>query len=575
MKKRILSCFMALALCLTLLPTAALAAEGHTHCICGKTTHVDIGDHTGEHQITCDKWLASYDGRLSVGSSESSTYGDNLAEEGNYVTLTAGYYYLSTTAAGCDKSYVASLQTIKIQGNVTICLNGKQIQKVGNTAGPVFEVPSGDNTLTLTDCKGNGQVMCEDNGNGSGVYVNGGTLNLYSGQIANSSGQTTDYNQYGGGVYVDKDGTFNMNGGVITGNSANYGGGVYVKSGTFNMYGGTIKENTSSGGFGTLGFGGAGVYVEESGNFIMNNDARVTENTINSGSNGGGVYVNGGTFEMNGNASVTGNQAKGGTLNGGGVYVSGGTFKMNGNASVTDNKAKKGTLSGGGVYVEGGTFEMNNTASVKGNTATNNGGGVYVESGTFNMNDGTISGNKAKNDKTRNDTNGGGVYVNSGTFTMNDGAISGNEATNSDSRNTTYGGGVYVNSGTFTMNGEATSVSNNTATNGGGVYASVGTFTMSGGSITGNKNNGVFVHENATFTVSGAPTVTGNTRESAASNVFLAGSKTITIGGELNEGASIGVTRGAYLDIANNVNEDYSGNFFQRQHAVQGRVRRD
>ena len=350
---------MALALCLTLLPTAALAAEGHTHCICGKTTHVDIGDHTGEHQITCDKWLASYDGRLSVGSSESSTYGDNLAEEGNYVTLTAGYYYLSTTAAGCDKSYVASLQTIKIQGNVTICLNGKQIQKVGNTAGPVFEVPSGDNTLTLTDCKGNGQVMCEDNGNGSGVYVNGGTLNLYSGQIANSSGQTTDYNQYGGGVYVDKDGTFNMNGGVITGNSAN------------------------------------------------------------------------------------------------------------------------------------------------------------------------------------------------------------------------YGGGVYVNSGTFTMNGEATSVSNNTATNGGGVYASVGTFTMSGGSITGNKNNGVFVHENATFTVSGAPTVTGNTRESAASNVFLAGSKTITIGGELNEGASIGVTRGAYLDIANNVNEDYSGNFFQRQHAVQGRVRRD
>lgn len=57
MKKRILSCFMALALCLTLLPTAALAAEKHQHCICGKTTHVDIGDHTGEHQITCDKWL--------------------------------------------------------------------------------------------------------------------------------------------------------------------------------------------------------------------------------------------------------------------------------------------------------------------------------------------------------------------------------------------------------------------------------------------------------------------------------------------------------------------------------------
>ena len=89
-------------------------------------------------------------------------------------------------------------------------------------------------------------------------------------------------------------------------------------------------------------------------------------------------------------------------------------------------------------------------------------------------------------------------------------------------------------------------------------------FNMNGNaSITGNHNNGVFVSDsaNTTFTVSGAPTVTGNTRNSADSNVFLAGSKTITIGGALDEGASIGVTRGAYLVIANNVKEDYSGNF--------------
>ena len=87
---------------------------------------------------------------------------------------------------------------------------------------------------------------------------------------------------------------------------------------------------------------------------------------------------------------------------------------------------------------------------------------------------------------------------------------------------------------------------------------------MSGGSITGNNNNGVYVSDsaNTTFTVSGAPTVTGNTRNSAASNVFLAGSQTITIGeAGLTSGASIGVIRGAYLFIANNVNEDYSGNF--------------
>ena len=560
MKKRILSCFMALALCLTLLPTAALAAEKHlTHPICGQTcSHTDETTHPNE-AFADAKWLASSNGDLAVQTSSSSSSGNGLTGGDNYVTLTTGYYYLSTTVDNYDHSYVASLKTIKIEGDVTICLNGKQIQKVGNTTGSVFEVPS-DSTLTLTDCKGNGQVMCDGNSHGSGVYVNGGTLNLYSGQIAKSSGQTgTDSNKYGGGVYVNN-GTFNMYGGTITGNSANYGGGVYVKSGTFNMNGGTIENNTSSGGYGELGFGGAGVYVEASGNFIMKNGASVTENTIGYGSTGGGgVYVNGGTFEMHDNASVTGNKANNSKgSSGGGVYVKSGTFKMNGNASVTDNTAKNGTLSGGGVYVERGTFEMNGEkTSVSGNTATN-GGGVYVEGGEFTMNGNSKVMRNAASGNKKIDCNGGGVYVKGGKFAMN-----GEETSVSNNTATTNGGGVYViDHGTFTMNSSTASVTDNTADQGGGVYASVGTFTMSGGSITGNKGNGVFVHNSATFTVSGAPTVTGNTRNSAASNVFLAGSKTITIGDKLDEGASIGVTRGAYLVIANNVNEDYSGIFF-------------
>ena len=543
MKKRILSCLMALALCLTLLPATAQAEDGHaSHPICGKTcSHTGQGETPHPNEAFQDaKWLTSNNGMLGVRTSPTSSSSTLLTEKDNYVILEPGYYYLSTTADGCDHSYVKSYKPIKIQGDVTICLNGNQIQKAGSTTGPVFEVPS-DCTLTLTDCKVTGQIVCNDSSNGSGVYVNGGTLNLYSGQITQSYGQKgTDSNKYGGGVYVGAGGTFNMYGGVITENSANYGGGVYVKSGTFNMDGGTIKSNTSSGGYGTLSFGGAGVYVEASGNFIMNNTASVTENKIGYGSTGGaGVYVNGGTFEMHNSASVTGNKATNGTLNGGGVYVNG-----------------------------SGTFAMNNSASVSGNTA-NQGGGVYVESGTFNMNDGKISGNKAKNDKASNDTNGG-VFVNkSGTFNMNDGAISDNKATNSDERNTTYGGGVYVSGGTFTMNGGESSVSKNTAKNGGGVSVSSGTFNMNDGKISGNTGNGVFVHNNATFTVSRTPTVTGNTNttNSAASNVYLAGSAYITIGGALTGGeGSIGVTKlpnssPAEIVIANGVNEDYSGKF--------------
>ena len=534
---------MALALSLTLLPATALAEDGHKdHPICGaECSHTGQGKLLHTDAFENAKWMASYTGKLSVGSPEGSIYGDGLTEKDNYVILTTGYYYLSTTADGCNHDYVASSKTIKIDGNVTICLNGKQIQKVGNTTGSVFEVPAGS-TLTLTDCTGNGQIIRDSSfSNGSGVYVNGGTLNLYSGQITKSTGQqgtVSNKNNYGGGVYVNNGGTFNMYGGFITGNSANYGGGVYVKSGTFNMYGGTIKENTSSEGYGS-GFGGAGVYVEASGNFIMNNDASVTGNKATGYSatlNGGGVFVNGGTFTMNDNASVTGNKAKNGTLNGGGVYVSGnGTFEMNNNASVTGNK----------------------TAN---NNATLNGGGVYVNGGTFNMNDGAIRGNAATN-------NGGGVYVNRGTFNMNDGAISGNEATNNKPTNTTYGGGVYVNGGTFTMNGNA-SIKSNTAKNGGGVYASAGTFNMNGNaSIKSNTGNGVCVSDTARFTVSDTPTVTENTMNGNDSNVYLNGGAYITIGKVgLTDGASIGVTKtvdssAAGIVIATDVNEDYSDNF--------------
>ena len=541
MKKRILSCLTALALSLTLLPATALAEDGHqTHPICGKTC-----SHTGETEHPNDafanaNWLTSSYGELSVQKSPTLSTGDRLTgdpNDANCVLLKTGYYYLSTTVENYnDSGYVRSLKTIKIDGNVTICLNGKQIQKVGNTTGSVFEVPAG-NTLTLTDCTGKGQVTTNRNDNGSGVYVNGGILNLYSGQITQSYGQkgtgSNESNKYGGGVYVNNGGTFNMYGGTITKNDANYGGGVYVKSGTFNMYGGTIENNTGSMGYNKLSFGGAGVYVEASGNFIMNNDASVTENTIGYGSTGGaGVYVNGGTFEMHDNASVTGNKAHNSNSNGscgGGVYVNSGTFTMSGNASVTGNKATLGTLNGAGVYVNGGTF---------------------------NMNDGAIRGNAATN-------NGGGVYVNRGTFNMNDGAISGNEATNNKPTNTTYGGGVYVNGGTFTMNGNA-SIKSNTAKNGGGVYASAGTFNMNGNaSIKSNTGNGVCVSDTARFTVSDTPTVTENTMNGNDSNVYLNGSAKITIGGTLTGSPnSIGVTRGAYFVIANNVNEDYSSIFF-------------
>ena len=475
MKKRILSCLMALALCLTLLPATAQAAGEHqTHPICGQNcSHTGAGEtpHPDDAfaNATGLRSFLTGAGRLELivedGSADGKTVGGDSALTG--WLLPEGAYYL--------KDEVTIDQPIVIRSKVTICLNGKTLQSKAENK-PVFWIMGGE--LTLTNCQGTGKVIHSHSlgGRGTGVQVDSGTFNLY--------------------------------GGAITENIADYGGGVLVKGGTFNMNSGTIAANRAT------------IYTGKG--------------------NGGGVsVVDGGRFTMNGgtiggtSATRDYNQATG---NGGGVYVNGSTFEMKGSASVAYNKAIKGNSSGGnggGVYVkENGKFIMHKTASVTGNTATNNGGGVYV----------SVSGQDSK-------------------FEMNDNAsVSGNTTTGN-------GGGVYVLNGTFNMNGNvngnASITGNKASQDGGGVCASGGTFAMNGSSkVMNNTGNGVYVI-GGKFTVSGAPTVTGNTKDGDASNVYLTGSKIyITIGGKLTgDKGSIGVTKRSNSVIAKGVNEDYSGKF--------------
>jgi hypothetical protein len=130
---------------------------------------------------------------------------------------------------------------------------------------------SNDSYSSLISVRGN--LIMNDSakitGNASGgVSVEGGTFTMNGGEI---SGNTASYN--GGGVYV-QGGTFTMNGGIINGNTANQGGGgvsvsyrtfimsgvEFVHAGTFTMNGGTISGNTAS-------FYGGGVCVDYRGTF--------------------------------------------------------------------------------------------------------------------------------------------------------------------------------------------------------------------------------------------------------------------------------------------------------------------
>ena len=93
-------------------------------------------------------------------------------------------------------------------------------------------------------------------------------------------------------------GTFTLNGGTISGNSANGGGGIAMDGGTFNFSSGSIHGNTARNGGGGVSMWGSATF-NMSGGTISGNSAPTDR--------GGGVVMNNGTFTMSG-GTIYGNE---------------------------------------------------------------------------------------------------------------------------------------------------------------------------------------------------------------------------------------------------------------------------
>ena len=228
------------------------------------------------------------------------------------VSIGDGYHYLNNDTGGS----ISDEEKVIIEKHGS----GTAYIKLSTYSGCVFSV-SGELTL-----QGNITLIgVEENYYALIVVNDGGTLNIYDNVIIKENQNNDDsFGGYGGGVFVDNGGTFNMYSGTITGNTAVKGGGVEVYSGgTFNMYSGKITGNTAA--------NGGGVYVEDCNAFSSA----------------------GGTFNMYG-GTITGNTA----VNGGGVYIKAG------NPSFTED----------------GTFtKYGDDGTINGNTSTNGGDDVYID----------------------------------------------------------------------------------------------------------------------------------------------------------------------------------------------------
>ena len=380
MKKRLLSVFLCLCMVFGLVPATVWAetTNGHTHYLCGGSTCNGSGHENETYKTTFEKEIKQEGNTLKIGD---KSWASTKVSNNTFYILPAGTYYL-----GSD---ISPEYTIKIENNVTLCLNGHKI----TAADGMDAIYMTGGSFTLTDCKGVGTITHASSKTGRGVYVSSGTFNMYGGSITGNKAQ--DAQGRGGGVYVySGSGTFNMYGGSITGNTANsYGGGVYVDGGGFTMSGGTIGGTDANDA--NTATNGGGVCVSKNGSFEMSGSSCITNNKADS--YGGGVNINyaSATFTMKG-GSITGNNA----AYGGGVCVGNGTFTMT-DGSITGNNAAYG----GGVYtvnefkMTGGSITGNN--AYKSDYISTFGGGVCVGSGIF-----TVSGEVTVTDNTKGGTKG-------------------------------------------------------------------------------------------------------------------------------------------------------------------------
>ena len=220
--------------------------EGQEITISYSMQLIAIWNHLAHDGVEFEKWTSTYYASLPTN---------------------AGNYYLDADIWLYDCAWTVP------QGTTNLCLHGHDIIMRSSEGGPVIIVPAGS-TLNIYDCESTQKLIYIENWRGQyasmgeeGLNDSGyGYVKVYGGSI------TGGYADAGAGIWVSG-GTVNMYGGNIVGNKANdKAGGVYVESGSFAMHGGKIAANKANN-------SGAGVFVDENGAMSLSGNVTISGNT--------------------------------------------------------------------------------------------------------------------------------------------------------------------------------------------------------------------------------------------------------------------------------------------------------
>ena len=458
MKKRVLSMFMALALCLTLLPAPVRAAEDtpESGAIVQQEQQEEISPAVSEQAGTNEEENGSEGDPQNTGTPDAGGAEDSKADApesgedenaGNNAdaavsavqTMIDALPIVSELDGMTADELDAAYDDIQAAYDAYEALNAEQQAQI---TGADFEALLGwfnSQTALLADAQSGEHTHCVC-GKDSGTTVNGHTHNNSTAWTAADSLPGT-----AGSYYLTQ---------PVSGSWA-------VPEGEVNLClnGQTINGKITIGSGATL---------------------TLTDCT-DSGRVQGEVTVNGGKFELY-SGTITGGVQVGIK---GSAYQTGSSFTMYG-GEITGNKAGSGS---GGVFLVGTTnqtdpprFTMHG-GTISDNTAgasDGGGGGVYVgEKCSFTMDGGAITGN------------GGGIYIHfiAGTVSISNATITGNKASATGNTSYGHGGGIYSERGVTVEN--VTITGNNSSFEGGGIYGK-GAITLTDATVTDNSQYDVY-----------------------------------------------------------------------------------
>ena len=449
---------------------------------------------------------------------ENSLISGNAADNGGGGGIWSDdvLYIASTEVSGNRASGGAGLYSQDVTARARISDN---TMFRGNTASNMGSGISNDGDLSMNG----GEVS----GN-SADWSAGGIFNRYLATMTLDGVKVADNaanNDGGGGFY--NEGTLSLTGATVSGNHANGDGGGILNNGTLTV--------DSSNLFGNSGQGGGALANLPDAVATVRNGTQVHDNSAGSG---GGLF-NYARLTVN-DSKVADNKAE----YGGGLSNWGGELTLSA-STVSGNSA---SASSGGIHNQGGgTVSIEGASVITGNTAVWDGGGINNWDGRVTVRDSTVSNNSVPQ-------SGGGINnLSTGTLVLQAATLSGNTASGNEystggglanwggqvaftastvsGNSASWAGAITTSGGTLTL--DATVVTGNTSSNdAGGIHISNGSEVMvqNGSEISDNHAayGGGIANWGSTLTID-ASTVSGNSAEQSGGGVLNKDGGTTTI----------------------------------------------